>query len=219
MLKMDPHNSHSIFPVILKVPDEKRALAGRASVAFLRQFARRAVLLSAEKSGMDLKELHNDASGAPIPANGVFWSLSHKPCYVVGVTATRPVGIDVEPIRPVSKALFNKILDDREQKLAGTHSQEFFYRCWTAKEAVLKVTGVGLRGLSRCKILRFLEPANVTVSYDEHPWEIEQVLYDDHIVSVVTQGQAVCWVLPGQSHDVSSLTEFPFKHQESHPCE
>ncbi|PIP39142.1 MAG: hypothetical protein COX19_08685 [Desulfobacterales bacterium CG23_combo_of_CG06-09_8_20_14_all_51_8] len=191
---MTRNNSIYIFPVILKVPDEKKALTGRASVAFLRQYARRAVLLSAEKSGMDIKELQNDASGAPIPAGGVFWSLSHKPGYVAGVTATSPIGIDVERIRPVSKAMFNKILDDREQKLAGANSPEFFFRCWTAKEAVLKVTGVGLRGLSRCKILRFSEPATVTVSYDEHPWEIEQAVYDDHIISVVTQGQVVCWV-------------------------
>jgi len=199
---MDSYNTRYIFPVILKVPDEEKTLSGRESVAFLRQYARRAVLISAEKSGMDLPQLRNDESGAPIPVGGVFWSLSHKPGYVAGVVSESPIGIDVEFIRPVSTALFNKILDEREQKLGGIPSPEFFFRCWTAKEGVLKAAGVGIRGLSRCRIDRIISPAALTVSYEKRGFEIEQTVYDDHIISVVTRGQAVRWCLPARNQEL-----------------
>lgn len=199
---MNTHNTHSIFPVMLKVPDENEVLSKRASVAFLRQFARRAVLLSAEKSGMGLKDLHNDASGAPLPASGIFWSLSHKPGYVAGVVSTLPIGIDVEPIRSVSKALVDKILDLREQELGAGNSPEFFCRCWTAKEAVLKAVGMGLKGLSRCRILKLSHPTALTVCYDQRQFHIEQAVHDDHIVSVVSHGRAVRWGLPARNQDI-----------------
>lgn len=190
--------SDLIFPVILEVPEEKKALSGKDAVAFLRQYARQAVRLSGAKFGMDMQQLHNDASGAPLAANGIFWSLSHKPFYVAGVAASRPVGIDVECLRPVSTALFDKIFDHREQESAGPLTDFLFFRCWTAKEAVLKALGIGLKGLYRCKIERISGPEDMTVSYDGQSFEIKQAHYDNHIISVATQDQHVSWALPEQ---------------------
>jgi len=139
-----------IFPVILKVPDEKRGLSGRESVRFLSQYARQAVMACAEKTGIEFSVFEKDSDGVPLPSNGVYWSLSHKPEYVAGVISDDRVGIDIEPIRPVEASLINRILDSKEQQTAGRISDEMFFRCWTAKESVLKAVGAGLKGLSQC---------------------------------------------------------------------
>ncbi|MBC2714417.1 MAG: 4'-phosphopantetheinyl transferase superfamily protein [Desulfobacteraceae bacterium] len=196
MNKMHEKKPNIIYPVVLKVPIEKQALTGRDSVRFLRRYARQAVIASAQKTGFDLSILAKDRNGGPIPSNGVYWSLSHKPEYVVGVTASNQIGIDIEPIRPVGPALVNKILDNNEQQLSGTVSDEMFFRCWTAKEAVLKAVGVGLKGLSQCKIHRIIDKRALAVSYRQKHWIIEHAYYDNHVVSVVQKDQTVQWDLP-----------------------
>lgn len=187
---------HIICPVILKVPMESRMLKGREQVAYLRKHARRAVAKSARHSGIDPPDLQTDSNGVPMPSHGVFWSLSHKPGYVAGVVSDVPVGIDVEEVRPVRFALFNKILDETERQLSSTLSDELFYRFWTAKEAVLKVTGAGLAGLSQCKIIDIIDKNLMTVSCHQTRWVIEHTGYDNHLISVVKNDKDIRWVLP-----------------------
>jgi 4'-phosphopantetheinyl transferase len=193
---MNEEKINIIYPVILKVPDEKQALSGRESVRFLSQYAREAVFASAQKSGIQLSELEKDSDGAPMPSNGVFWSLSHKPEYVVGVTSGSRIGIDIEQIRPVRPALFNRIIDSSERQLAGTASDEMFYRCWTGKEAVLKILGLGLKGLSHCKLHRIIDNKSLVVSCHQKQWVIEHCYYDNHVASVVKTELNIQWVLP-----------------------
>ena len=193
---MGLQKSEIIYPVILKVPDEKQALFGRDSVCFLSQYAREAVISSAQRSGSDFSVFEKDSDGVPTPSNGVFWSLSHKPEYVTGVTSNTLIGIDIEQIRPVQLALFNRILDSKERQLAGTASDEMFYRCWTAKEAVLKILGLGLKGLSLCKLNRIIDKKTLVVSCRQKQWVIEHCYYDNHVASVVKTGKIIQWILP-----------------------
>ena len=169
---------------------------GRESVAFLRQHARKAVLKSARQYGADIPDLENDSSGAPISKNGFYWSLSHKPGYVAGVVADFPIGIDIEKIKPVRPSLFNKVMDENERKLIKTASDELFYRFWTAKETVLKAVGVGLKGLSQCKIINIINKTFLEVSYHQTRWLIEHTCYDNHLISVVKNAGNICWRLP-----------------------
>ncbi len=185
----------TIYPVILKVPEEKRALSGRESVRFLSQFARAAVFASAQKSGCKLAELEKNSEGAPMPSNGIFWSLSHKPEYVAGVVSDTQIGIDIEQIRPVEPSLINRIMDSDEQLVTGAISDEMFFRCWTAKEAVLKAVGAGLKGLSQCRIHHIIDKTTLMVSCHQKHWKIEHVYYDNHVASVVRSEKTVQWVL------------------------
>lgn len=194
--QLNGKKTDTIYPVILKVPVEKQSLTGRDSVRFLRQYARQAVIASAQKIGVDLPIFEKDNDGAPIPSNGVFWSLSHKPEYVAGVTSDNPVGIDVERIRPVQPSLVNRVIDNDERQLAGMISDALFYRFWTAKEAVLKAVGVGLKGLSQCRICRIIDHTTLVVFYRQQHWMIEHAYYDNHVVSIVNQDHAVQWILP-----------------------
>ena len=193
---MNSQKINIIYPVILKVPEEKRMLSGRDSVRFLSQFAREAVFASAQRSGCKLAELEKDSDGAPMPSNGVFWSLSHKPEYVAGVISDHPVGIDIEQIRPVQPSLVNRIINSDEQQVTGTVSDDIFFRCWTAKESVLKAVGAGLKGLSQCRIHHIIDKTTLVVSCHQKHWMIEHVYYDNYVASVVRSEKNVQWVLP-----------------------
>ena len=193
---MNLQKTNIIYPVILKVPMGKQSLSGRNQVRFLKKYARQAVVASAQKTGSDFSIFEKDNDGVPLPSNGAFWSLSHKPEYVAGVISDSPVGIDVERIRPVQSSLLNRVVDDEERKLAGTISDALFYRFWTAKEAVLKAVGVGLKGLSQCKIHRIVDHSVMVVFYPQKYWMIEHAYYDNHVVSIIKEDHAVQWIFP-----------------------
>ena len=189
-------NNDTIFPVILSVPVEKQNLSGREQFDFLKQYARQAVRCSAEKKGVELSVFQKDDDGVPLPEKGCYWSLSHKPAYVAGVTANQPVGIDLEFIRPVKPALFKKVADDREWHLADTISDIFFYRFWTAKEAVLKANGTGLADMSQCKIDRVVDGTRIAVAFRGKSWMVEHIFFNTHVASVTIEDYTVQWDLP-----------------------
>lgn len=166
------------YPVIAAVPAKQQGLSGRALVVFLRDYARRAVALSAEKNNLSLSLLEKDSEGRPAPENGVFWSLSHKPVIVAGVAAQRPVGIDIEILRPVRAGLMEKITDASEQRLVGPATDLVFFRCWTAKEAVLKAAGCGLSGLSRCRIHETADDQTMILYFGDRRWRVTHVFHD-----------------------------------------
>jgi len=105
----NPHSAFPnriIYPVILAVPDAVKKLKPKERVKFLRGHARRAVEISAEKSRIPLGELAQDEHNAPLPFNGNFWSITHKPQYVGAVVAPSPIGIDIERIDERPESLF-----------------------------------------------------------------------------------------------------------------
>ena len=94
------------------------------------------------------------AHGAPAvvwPQTALTFSLSRSDsCWLLAVAAGRPIGADLEtalhadPLRiaalactPREQALLRGLADQAEQR-------EFFLRCWTRKEAVVKAVGIGL---------------------------------------------------------------------------
>jgi len=66
----------------------------------------------------------------------------------------RRVGIDIEYVRPFPEMpqIVESCFSEREKTvyagLPADRQKEFFFRCWTRKEAVLKATGEGLEGLT-----------------------------------------------------------------------
>ena len=183
-----------IYPAILAVPDKEQKLTGREKVSFLSKHARKALEISAKKSHVQLTYLKKDEKGVPLPFNGNYWSLSHKPKYVAGVIASAPIGIDIEKIRSCSKALFRKTARDSEWKLSDTDPFILFYRYWTSKESVLKASGTGIRDLSKCRIIRIINDNHLVIDYRNQRWLIEHFYFDEHIASVVKNDFHVEWI-------------------------
>lgn len=104
-------------------------------------------------SGVELCS-HDDAapSIAGLPTLGISWSRS-GPLAFAAVLRDGRIGCDIEQVRPLSHlAMLSMIASPAEAALIrGLTSDEgetplAFFRLWTAKEAVLKWQGDGLRG-------------------------------------------------------------------------
>jgi 4'-phosphopantetheinyl transferase len=183
-----------IYPVIMAVPDAVKALTPKERVKFLSRHARQALEVSAEKSSVRLDALVQDERNAPLPSNGVYWSITHKNEYVGGVVCPLPIGIDIEKICPRAKSLFRKTADEAEWALADETFTTFF-RYWTAKEAVLKAAGIGLRDLSKCRISRVLGTHHLDVEYDGNKWQMEHYFFNSHIASIVKNDFVIEWTI------------------------
>ena len=162
-------------------------------VRTLSRQARRAVMISAGKIGVRPGPLVKEEDGAPLPAGGWYWSVTHKRHYVAGVFSPRVVGIDLERIKSVSQALYRKAADPAEWSLGRGARQELFFRFWTAKEAVLKSAGVGLRELSKCRIEAVIDPHNLVVSHRGRRYPVNQFFFDGHIASVTGAETVIQW--------------------------
>ncbi len=129
-----------------------------------------------------------------MPCNGIYWSLTHKPGCVAGVVARSPIGIDIERIKAVSSSLFEKICTREERYLFANENVNLaFFRCFTAKEAILKLTGTGLRGLNNTKIVNITDQLNLTAQYKGFFYEIEHFVADGYITSVVKNNSNILW--------------------------
>ena len=186
----------TLHPVILTVPEDARRRHPRDLVAYLSRRAREALRLSAEKSCLALGEPRKDESGRPLPENGVFWSLTHKPEYVAAVVARQPIGIDVEKIvARQTGGLFEKVAAEEEWALMGGKSWKGFHRYWTAKEAVLKAEGTGLIGLSKCRVIDTPDDLTLIVQIGSHRTTVEHHFFDNHVASVVKTTDKIDWSL------------------------
>jgi 4'-phosphopantetheinyl transferase len=184
-----------LFPYLIAVPRTIEGLDPRARVRYLSHHSRRALHLSARKSDVRIEALAKDENNAPLPVNGVYWSVSHKPSFVAAVVAPFSVGIDLEPVRPCSEALFGKVASTAEWNLANVGAAELvtFFRFWTSKEAVLKASGTGLKDLSICRIHKIFSDRLLSVRYRGRSWLIEHLYFENHIASIVKNDFEVHW--------------------------
>ena len=77
----------------------------------------------------------------------ICFNMSHCREAAICVLSNKPVGVDIESIRPYSESLARYTMSDEEMALierAERRDVEFI-RLWTLKEAVLKCSGEGIR--------------------------------------------------------------------------
>jgi len=196
-----PFGNQTLFPVILPVPAEVHDFKPRDRVIFLSRHARQALKMAAKKNGVRLGELVKDENGVPQPFDGIHWSISHKTRYVCGVVAPLPIGIDIERVRNFSEGLFQKTATDREWALADmqTDSVMAFFRYWTAKEAVLKATGIGIKDLLKCRVDHIFDDNHLQIQYDGQNWLIEHFFFNDHVASIVKSSFQIEWTVTDEA--------------------
>jgi 4'-phosphopantetheinyl transferase len=180
----------------MPVPPSIRKLEGTEMVKALRSAAEKALAHSATYSEVALGSLTRKENGAPVPCNGIFWSLSHTPDYVAAVNAPYPVGIDIEKIAPVSDSLMQQIAGEGEWALAPEMTTALFYRYWTAKEAALKAVGIGLAGLSKCRVKELIDGNQLILQYGSEQWQVSSLFeIDGFITSVTARSYDLSWHL------------------------
>ncbi len=90
-----------------------------------------------------------EAGGKPfLPEHpGIHFNLSHCKTAVACVLSDRPVGVDVETVRPFRESLARHVLsgEEYESVVTAERPKVEFIRLWTMKEACLKLTGEGIR--------------------------------------------------------------------------
>ena len=187
----------TLFPVVLPVPGDRQTLKGRQKVVLLSKQARQALRLSADRSGVVLRELSKDEDDVPRPSGSYHWSVSHKTKYVAAVVSTERIGIDIEEIKPRSQSIFGYVAGEEEWELCGGKSWDALYRCWTAKEAVVKSAGTGLAGMRSCQVVSVPDKTNILIFYQDRLHTVEQLRYDGHIVAVLKDDNDVEWTTPG----------------------
>jgi len=166
--------------------------------------ARDAVRRSSRVSGLAIDKLEKDERDVPQPDGNVYWSLSHTSKLVAGVVAECEVGIDVEGPRVVREALIHKIVSEAEAKLLGGRDERAFLRTWTAKESFLKCIGLGVAGLSRCKITSAPSDEELHLEFDSHTYRIYQTTFNGHVAALClampigpeSPAVAIDWILP-----------------------
>lgn len=199
----------TLYPVVMPVSGDVQRLSGLNKVAALSDCARQALRLSAEMAGVALGELQKDSDDIPLPFGEYHWSVSHKPRYVAAVVGRGWMGIDVEAIEPRKEDIFGYVAGEEEWGLFGGKSWDSLYRCWTAKEAVVKSAGVGLAGLKSCRVQDVLD-AGISLSYEGRSYRVAQLWHDGHIVSVLSNSDMVEWVVleePATSESGLPLTQ------------
>jgi 4'-phosphopantetheinyl transferase len=101
-----------------------------------------------------------DPNGKPIlkSCTSLHFNISHAAGAGLIAVATVPVGVDLEPVRPVENAggLVDRFFADEEKAtyevLTAAARPAGFLRGWTCKEAVLKAVGIGMRRMDECAV-------------------------------------------------------------------
>ena len=176
MTQCTPQEVQRLLPL---VPDERRTEALRyrhlfGQYACLKTYAMLADLLVLEGHTAPLPPFCRSEHGKPFfaPETGLpHFSISHCPAALAVAISDRPIGIDIERIRPVSEALIEHCMNADETHLI-LHAPEparAFTRLWTRKEALFKLLGTGITDDLR-DILATSTPTLLTLEDPTHDY-------------------------------------------------
>ncbi len=124
--------------------------------ATLRQILARYLNLEPQK----IQFQYSDRGKPSLIDNKIEFNLSHsQDLAIYGFTKNRKIGVDLEYLKdmPDAENLAKRFFCDREYQAISSFQppdkQTAFFKIWTAKEAYLKATGVGLMGLDDVEIV------------------------------------------------------------------
>lgn len=129
----------------------------------------RIILADQLKIPLNELDIATQEKGKPyITDNPLFFNLSHsEDLAVLAVSWQGNVGIDIEYIKKdistleIAQRFFHPLEYDQLKNAIPEQQTEFFYRCWTGKEAFLKTTGLGVANYLQSFALDIQDP-NIT---------------------------------------------------------
>lgn len=107
--------------------------------ALARQMLSQACAISPGELQFDLAE-----NGKPFVRNcAIHFNLSHSADFVLCAVDPRPIGVDIEALRPIKPSLIQKVCSPDEIDFIASDPGRFL-QVWTTKEALLKYRGTGI---------------------------------------------------------------------------
>lgn len=79
------------------------------------------------------------------------FNISHCEDLIAVAVSERPVGVDIEILRDVNLEIAGRFFSEKEIRFSKM-DRDFLY-VWTRKEALLKKTGEGLKGIREAQVL------------------------------------------------------------------
>lgn len=134
-------------------------------------------------------QFETEGDGKPVLAGerGVEFNLSHSGEIVVyAVAASRPVGVDLEHLRPIPRAveLANRFLSPEESETIASAPQELrdreFLSSWVKREACAKA-----RGTSIWRALESPRQSDAAAATEDGLYTVRLVDYSDRYVAAV----------------------------------
>lgn len=138
---------------VLQIPQEERRKA-----TVLGEWLAKTMLATQSSLPIEQIELLRTPKGKPYAKGLAEFSISHSGPWVVVALSHRPVGIDVECLRPIDLKLAQRVCTERDLAFLFTGEPLFektedpallacFFKIWTAKEAYFKQQGTGITNL------------------------------------------------------------------------
>lgn len=154
-----PSSDNDIDEGTLSVPERERATWYRRPADRIRYMATRVILreLLGVRLGVKPASLRFTVTQRGRPEltgieGRLSFNVSHSGDHaLIAISAVWTVGVDIEYVDPMVdwRQLLSVVCTDEEQQILMTDEAdclqlERFFRCWTAKEAVLKAMGLGI---------------------------------------------------------------------------
>lgn len=171
------------------------SLRGAEKVRMGRDLGRAALVRSARLMKLELAEVEEpfprDAERAPLPiqhqGHTWRWSTTNTHGLSCAIVAPTRVGIDAEWLGRPRLGAALKYLPARELGATGLEPRCAAFALWSAKEAVLKLTGLGISGMGRARLVRVTAPGCLSVELDEELWVVRQLWEQNHVISVACE--------------------------------
>lgn len=174
------------------------ATDGPARIAERSAAARRALARAAEDAGVGAYTLTKTAAGAPeLDVDGWHVSLAHSRTLALAALAERPVGIDVEDLREGRLAKLQRYFEPDELARLGSVAPRELAALWCAKEAVLKLAGVGIEEL-RLVVLAAREDGVFRLLHRASPRAVVHREIDSHLVALCVDAEEYELVFRGE---------------------
>ena len=128
------------------------------------------------------EQLTASKNGKPYLRNsGMYFNISHSGEYVVLAVADNEIGVDIEKIAPYDQAIAVRCFTERELEwLQSQGADEAFYRLWTAKESVMKASGLGFSLPPETFSVLPMDASAHTIA--GNAWFLHWLLYEGHMI-------------------------------------
>jgi phosphopantetheinyl transferase len=151
--------------------------------------ARRALQRAADECGLGPVVLAKSPAGAPrLDRDGWHVSLAHTRELALAVLAERPVGADLEDLRAPRLAKLHRFFEPAELARLGSIEPRALAELWTAKEAVLKLAGVGLEELSHV-VLVTRDEFGLVLAHRGARRRVMHREFESHLVALCVDGE------------------------------